>query len=79
MSIVKIPSKKFSKSAKSPKSNDKKTKLKISTKSTDESQAEESDSDNQEAEIVVRDTLMIASMKNLIEEALNNQISKSKT
>ncbi len=41
-----MPSKKFTKSAKSPKSNDKKTKWEISTKSTDESQAEESDPDN---------------------------------
>ncbi len=38
-----------------------------------ESQAEESNPDNEEAEMVVRDTVMIASMKNLIEEALNNQ------
>ncbi len=49
------------------------TKWEISTKFTDESQAEESNPDNQEAEMVVRDTLMIASMKNLIEEALNDQ------
>ncbi len=68
-----MPPKKFTKCAKSPKSNDKKTKWEISTKSTDESQVEDRDPNNQEAEMVVRVTLMIASMKTLIKEALNNQ------
>ncbi len=72
--------KKFKNNAKLPKSNDKKPRWEVSIKSTDETQAEESDPGDQGAEMVVRNVLMIASVKRTDRRNIEQpKVSKSMT